>query len=243
MRKHWETAPHPFDALVAQPQEQLRTAEAALLFARDFDPEVDIAACLTELDEWARRVSLSVKDESPDARVEALRRVLVVEEGFAGDTRDYFNPRNSLLHDVMRRRRGIPITLSVIWLDIAETLNWPLEGIGMPGHFLIAWRRRGGLRELIDPFHGGRTLTPSACRALLNQIYGREVLLTDSDFQPLPRRDTLVRMLNNLQAAFRQSQEWHHAWRALLRMKALGPHDDSLDREMAAMRSRIATQN
>lgn len=238
-----ETNDHPFDALVAKPELPFRTAEAALLFARDFDPGVDVPACLTELDHWARRVDALAVEATAESRLEALREVLVNQERLTGDSEDYFHPRNSLLHEVIRRRRGIPITLSVIWLDVAATLGWPLVGIGMPGHFLVAWQSAGGRGVLIDPFHGGCTITPSACRSMLSKIYGRDVVLTESDLRPLPRQDTLLRMLNNLQAAYRRRHEWHHACQALWRMKALRPGDSALDQEIAAMRTNIAAQN
>jgi regulator of sirC expression with transglutaminase-like and TPR domain len=163
--------------------------EAALALAAGADPDLDPAPWLAELDRLAEGVD----------SVPALVRRLFVEEGFTGNRTDYTDPRNSLLPEVLARRTGIPITLSVVAMEVARRAGIPLEGVGMPGHFLV---RVAGTEQYLDVFDGGRRLDRAGCEARFREVTG-----SAAGFGPelLPRastRDILVRMLENLRAVY-----------------------------------------
>ena len=137
-----------FAALLRRPEPEIRLDEAALLIAAHADPATDVEEGLAELDDIAGRC--------PGASLDDLRRHLFGTEGFRGDDEDYYDPRNSLLHRVLERRRGIPITLSVVTMEVGRRIGLAIDGIGMPGHFLV---RCGD--TLFDPFDRGAVLDAS----------------------------------------------------------------------------------
>ena len=164
----------------------------ALAIAAGADPDLDASVSLRELDRLA---------ESIDS-LETLIHRLFVEEGFAGDTTRYYDPRNSLLDHVLDRRLGIPITLSVVCIEVGRRAGVSLEGISMPGHFLV---RPLASDYYIDAFHGGTLLDLPGCEALFrastragpNVRFGRQLLT------PSPRRAIFARILENLRMAYR----------------------------------------
>jgi regulator of sirC expression with transglutaminase-like and TPR domain len=189
--------------------------EAALALAAGADPALEPGRWLAELDRLAAGV-----DSLP-----ALVRRLFVEEGFAGNAEDYGDPRNSLLPDVLTRKLGIPITLAVVCIEVGRRAGIALEGVGMPGHFLVRVPNTG---HLLDVFDRGRRLDRAACAELYRRATG-----STTPFGPhlLPRvstREILLRMLENLRAAQRRrggptDREW------VLRMRlALRPDADGL---------------
>lgn len=164
----------------------------ALAIAAGADPELDVGVSLRELDRLA---------ESIDS-LETLIRRLFVEEGFAGNTTRYYDPRNSLLDHVLNRRLGIPITLSVVCIEVGRRAGVSLEGISMPGHFLV---RPLASDHYLDAFHGGTLLDLAGCEALFrastragqNVQFGRHLLT------PSPRRAIFARILENLRMTYR----------------------------------------
>src|SRR5829696_7811715 len=151
-----------FLALFSRPDASLPLDEVALCIAAHADPDVDIAANLARLDDLA--------EKCPAPTLDALVTHLFRTEGFAGNRADYYDPRNSFLHEVLDRRLGIPITLSIVVLEVGRRLGVPLSGVGLPGHFLV--RDKVDDRVFIDPFHGGRLLDESACRRLHATLAG-----------------------------------------------------------------------
>ncbi len=179
------------------PDAQIDLAEAALLIAAEEYPQLSVAAYLSRLDDLARDAAQLVGDaDSTRARVQQLNRFLFVERGFAGNHDDYYDPRNSFLNDVIERRRGIPITLSVVFIAVATRLGLEARGVSFPGHFLT--RIEGPETLLVDAFHGA-LLDEAGCRERL-----REVLGSDDGFEPrvhlrpATAREVLARMLSNL---------------------------------------------
>lgn len=198
-----------FGSVVAVPEPPLD--RAALALAAGADPRVDERRWLAELDRLAAGVT----------SVDGLRRRLFVEEGFRGDTADYGDPRNSLLHQVLHRRVGIPITLAVVTMEVGRRAGVPVEGVGMPGHFLV---RPTGTTRYLDVFDGGADVSGAECEALFRRATGAG---PDVPFGPhlltaAPVRTILVRMLENLRGSYRdrhrpQDLEW------VLRMRLLLP--------------------
>ena len=170
----------------------------ALLIAAAFAPEVDVDRELGLLDALAQGARGRVTaDLDPLAAVNNLNEYLFDHVGFSGNETDYYDPRNSLLHEVVRRRLGIPVTLSLVYIETGRRLGIPLVGIGMPGHFLVRHRREESL--FVDPFYGGALLSASECAERLRRISGA-VRWHRSFLEPVSRRDLLARMLRNLAA-------------------------------------------
>lgn len=227
---------HPFDLLVQRDESHLRVAEAALLFAQDHGRRFEIHPVLDKLSDLAERVG--ARAHKPEDRIAALRAVLVEEEELIGDTEDYYNPRNSFLHEVLARKRGIPISLSVIWLDVCGQLGWRAEGIGLPGHFIA---RCEGV--LVDPFRRGRTLGHEDCERMVSEITGQPVSLTDEHMRAISGKAILTRMLQNLRGIYLRKRAWHAAACVLERLQGLHPANDALRREYIKIRGEIARLN
>ena len=179
-----------FAELVEQPDPPLD--RAALALATGADPKLDPQPWLDRLDQLAVGVG---------SLPELVAR-LFVREGFAGNARDYQDPRNSLLHHVLHRRLGIPITLAVVAIEVGRRAGVPLEGVGMPGHFLV---RTPGTDHYLDVFAGGVALSPADCEARYRAVSGAGPQVP---FGPhlLPTASTtaiLIRMLENLRVVYR----------------------------------------
>jgi len=208
--------------LVSRPDGRIDLARAALSIARWEYPRLDVDAYLERLDGLARAVD-GVR-RSPDAlgRLHRLREYLFVEQGFAGNRDEYYDPRNSFLNDVLDRRQGIPITLSLVLMEVGKRLGLAIEGIGLPGHF-IAGARLDDSQILLDPFNGGALVTPEECEELVGGVVGRPVTLWPEHYAPVSGRQLLTRMLANLKGAYWRRQEWDRVVGAIDRLLVLDP--------------------
>ncbi|MGD8375140.1 MAG: transglutaminase-like domain-containing protein [Acidobacteriota bacterium] len=218
-----EAALEPFARMAVQDGRELRLDRGALEIARVAHPDLEAGPWLERLDRlaertWSRRRSA----EGPLEFVGLLNRSLFRDEGFRGDRASYYSPRNSCLNDVLQRRSGIPITLAVVYLEVSRRLGLPVAGIGFPGHFLI--RAREGDRELLlDPFDGGRTLTPDDCQHRLDRVFGAGVELDPRFLQTVDRRQILTRVLRNLKRAYLSRRDSKRALAVVERLLALRP--------------------
>jgi regulator of sirC expression with transglutaminase-like and TPR domain len=183
--------------IVMQPEEDLPLDEAALLISATADSGVDVAVQLARLDDVAAQI------EPADTR--QLCRHVFETLGVQGDRETYDDPRNSYLDQVLNRRLGIPISLSVLLMEIGRRCGVRLEGVGMPGHFLVRDPGEPGL--LIDAFSGGRRLDHAACAQLLRAVAGEEIHLQAGYLAPVGPRAILVRMLANLDHSFRRRDD------------------------------------
>jgi regulator of sirC expression with transglutaminase-like and TPR domain len=199
-----------FAALVARPDDEIPLDEAALLIAASARPELDVAAELGRLDELAA----GCKEPSLDG----LTHHLFDELGFRGNTEEYQDPDNSYLDQVLRRRVGIPITLSVLTMEVGRRIGVALDGIGMPGHFLV--RHRADPTTFLDPFGGGRRLDVAGCRAIFTSLGGTG--WDESYLAPVGARAILTRMLLNLQGIFLPAELRSAAWVLELRLTIPG---------------------
>jgi regulator of sirC expression with transglutaminase-like and TPR domain len=183
--------------IVARPEAELPLDEAALLIAATADTTVDVSVQLARLDEMAAQIG--------PADTGALCRFVFETLGVRGDQETYDDPRNSYLPQVLDRRLGIPITISVLVMEIGRRCGVALEGVGMPGHFLL--RDPGEPDLLIDAFSGGRRLDRAACGELLRAVTGVEVELLDDYLAPVGPRAIVARMLANLDQSFRRRDD------------------------------------
>lgn len=209
------TVSDEFLRCVSQPEPALPLARAALLFARGEYPQLAVDDYLARLDTMAASIRARLPDR-PEAldKLRLLNRHLFGELGFSGNINDYYDPRNSYLNEVLDRRCGIPITLSVIYLEIAWRLDVPLEGVGFPGHFLVRLNVDEGL-VVLDPFHRGASLDANELRERLRLMFDEHATWDDPQLAELlagtGKRDILARMLRNLKTIYLQRASWHRA--------------------------------
>src|SRR5579885_1438360 len=193
--------------MLQRPEEQICLAEGALLIAANEYPDLDPAKYLDRLDIMARNVGPG-GGADPLETIARINHYLYEEEGFSGNSEDYYDPRNSFLNEVLDRKTGIPITLSTIYLEIANRLKLPLVGVGLPGHFLIKHRYFG---ILIDPFAKGRIVTESDCREQMQKLMGESVPFHRMYLEGVSKRHIISRMLNNLRTVYINSCQFYKA--------------------------------
>lgn len=194
-------------ALAADPP---RLDLAALAIATLATPTLDAPACLHTLDALAARVQLEVErhlEEGPSlARLRALRHVLADIEGFRGNDTHYYAPENSFLDHVLEHKVGLPISLSVVYLEVARRAGIPLYGVAFPGHFLVACNTGGNHKLVVDPFHNGDILTEAGCEELLKRV-APQLRFDPSKLTPAPVELITYRMLSNLKRVYLEHED------------------------------------
>jgi len=221
-----------FRAAVQQPDEQIDLAYAALLFARDAYPDLDPQLYLNQLDEWAEDVRAAVAAAADP--IATLNQFLFTDLQFIGNRLFYNDPLNSYLNIVIDRRAGLPITLSVIYIEIARRLNLPIAGVGLPGHFIVRYTPGGDVRY-IDPFHQGRSLSDDDCARLVGELSEGALAFQPAMLAPVGPRQILVRMLNNLKNAYLQQNRFEAALPPIERLLELQPDDPIHTRDIGLL--------
>jgi len=228
-----------FAALAGRRDGDLGPAElelGALLIAAEEYPDLDLAAVCTALDRLgdAARERIEGAGEGA-ARVERLNRFLFSEQRFAG-AREYYDPRNSYLNEVLARRCGIPITLALVYIAVARRAGLDARGISFPGHFLV---RCAGEDQIVDAFHG-RTITRGECEARLANALGPGAQLRPALYlRDASPREILVRMLGNLQRIFAGSGDAERLLACCDRIVLLTPADPIALRDRALVYQRL----
>lgn len=152
-----------FANAIDEEDSRIDLARACLLLAEDAYPALDVEGYVGELERHAGRLRARLGvDIAPEEKVVALNEFLFDDLGYSGNTRDYYDPRNSYLNEVIDRRTGIPITLAVLYMEIGRRIGLPVEGVSFPGHFLVRLQVRGGTLVL-DPFSGGMPQSGRSC--------------------------------------------------------------------------------
>lgn len=228
-----------FAALVGPAREDasIDLAAAALAIAGTEYPRLDASYYLDRLEALAQRVRHRLRS-NPTARetIALLNRVLFDEEGLRGNRDDYYDPRNSFLNDVLDRKLGIPITLSVIYMDVARRVGFPVAGTGMPGHFLLKHYDLLSGEIVIDAFHRGRIVGRTECQQQLDEIYSGEVELRPEFLQAVAHREILIRMLNNLRQIYFTQRNFVKGLVILDLLLAVPPQSPDLLRERGLVR-------
>lgn len=238
---------HPADRLgllASRPDGEIDLAEGALLVAAALQPGLDLDAergRLARLGEAAaaRLEGASAAGESCCGDGERLRRLtafLYGEQGFDGDRESYDHPDNSLLNRVLDRRRGIPLSLALVLIETGRHAGVPLVGVGFPGHFLV--RHACHCDIVLDPFAAGRPLTRAECTELLAEVTGGGAEFHPRLLAPSPHLDVLLRLLNNLQAAYLKRGDTQPALTALDLALRLVPGDPARLRARGMLRLR-----
>lgn len=208
---------------VSQPDRQINLELAALYLAQEEYPEIDITAYTTQLD----RMAVDLQKRLPEASyplkvIQTINRYLYDELGYYGNRDNYYDPRNSFLTDVLDRRTGIPISLALVYLALARRVDFPMVGVGLPGHFLIR-PLVDDMEVFVDAFHQGEILFPQDCQERLNQLYGRPIELQPAFLTAVTNRQFLARMLGNLKGIYINQGQVDKALAAIERILLLFP--------------------
>jgi len=225
-----------FSALLCR--EDFDLSEACLLIAQDAYPDLDVAHYLARIDALAATVKKRIAGDAFAAqKVVALNRYLFNELGFGGNAGDYYDPRNSYLNQVLERRTGIPITLSILYMEVGRRLGLRLHGVSFPGHFLVKLRVSGG-QLVLDPYCCGETLSEADLRARLARVLPQreaDTLQLSQLLQAATPRQILARLLRNLKGIYLQSEAAQNALEVMQRMVMVAPHaaEEVRDRGLA----------
>lgn len=216
-----------------------RLVEAALEFALDEYPELSLADELAKIERLRQQLRrfATVQAESPSdelSRIGLLNRFFFGECRFRGASRSYYNPKNSYLNEVLNRRKGIPITLSVVYADLAEVLELDLHGVNLPGHFVLGLTRLDQSRVFIDVFNGGALLDWNGCLQRVPADLRARHVLTEDQFPPMEPREVVGRMLRNLKGIFGHA-DLERAMKVQQRLVELFPLDSDLGCELAEL--------
>jgi regulator of sirC expression with transglutaminase-like and TPR domain len=201
-----------FTLEVNQLDRDINLAKAALYIAQLEYPDLDLDKYLNTLEAIAKEIEIKLpKTRYPLKVIQIINEHLYDQLHFYGNEEDYYDPRNSFLNEAIDRRTGIPITLSLIYLEIAKRIDFPMIGIGLPGHFLIRPDIEDG-EIFVDPFNKGEILFAEDCRQKLIQLYQQDIpVLLPEMLEPVTNRQFLLRMLNNLQMIYLNQGDFKRA--------------------------------
>jgi regulator of sirC expression with transglutaminase-like and TPR domain len=229
-----------FVRMVEGPEDSIELARAALLVAAESDPNMDVDAELHQLDRWADELRSRMEPGWNNLqKLARLRRFVFEDLGFRGDRAQYYNPSNSLLHEVFRRRLGIPLTLGIVMMELGWRIGIPFEGVGFPGHFLV--RLSGESQDLIlDPYARGMSVHEEDCRQMLKDSTGGRMEYDDALLASIGKRAMLVRLLSNLKGAYLRAGKDELALASVDRLLVLQPGnaDETRDRGLLLYRLR-----
>ncbi|HUF85123.1 MAG TPA: transglutaminase-like domain-containing protein, partial [Acidimicrobiia bacterium] len=201
-----------FTDLMQRPDADIALDEAAALIAAHAHPSLEIETVLASLDQLA--------SDTKAADADSVAQFLFVERGFVGNTDDYGDPRNSYLDEVLARRLGIPISLAVLMMEVGRRLDVPVQGVSMPGHFLV--RPADDAAVWFDPFHGGSRLDEADCRALFARVRGPDAEFRAEYLTATSTTAIVGRMLTNLQHSLLRRDPPAAAWVLRLRLRMPG---------------------
>jgi regulator of sirC expression with transglutaminase-like and TPR domain len=229
-----------FAEVVGRQDMRIDLALACLMVAQDAYPSLDPERYLGEIERMALRLRARMPQScGAEERIVALNQFLFEDLGFCGNAHEYYDPRNSYLNDVIERRTGIPITLSIVYMEVGRRVGLPLEGVSFPGHFLVRVRVRGGVLVL-DPFAGGAPQSEAELRARLKRVIPEGVasdvpvaeLPLDQFLEPASKRQILARVLRNLKGIYRETDKPERLLEVLNRMLVVTPdaHAELRDR-------------
>jgi regulator of sirC expression with transglutaminase-like and TPR domain len=228
-----------FAAMMKRKEERIDLGLAALLIAKEEYPRLAIEDYVERLDQLAAefQVELEVDADGPET-CRGLSRFLHEQHGFGGDRENYYDPRNSYLNEVMDRRTGIPISLSVLYIEVGRRAGLRLLPVSFPGHFLLKYASER-MEIYLDPFHGGRLLDVEDCRRLFTNSYGSPAPFSESMLGAATKRQVVRRMLLNLKGIYVQNGEPEKALRIVELLTVVTPWDLDELRDRGILRYRL----
>src|SRR5690349_14512098 len=216
-----------FRELIDRPDEDIDLAEAALLIAKSVHADLDVARYLSQIEALAAQLAQRLTDNAHETeRILALNRFLFEEQGFAPNIENYYDPRNSFLHEVLERRVGIPISLSILYIEVCRRIGLPLRGVSFPGHFLVKCKVDDGL-IVLDPYCRGASLSLNDLQQRLREVKGGEVsrAIIAGMLVAANKKEILARVLRNLKAIYLERAERDTALSVMDWLVTLNPSD------------------
>jgi regulator of sirC expression with transglutaminase-like and TPR domain len=215
-----------FASLIKRREERIDLALAVLLIAKEEYPKLAIEDYIERLDQLAGELRIEIDLDAEPAKVlEGLGWFLSKEQGFIGNADEYYDARNSYLNEVMDRRLGIPITLSIVYLEVARRAGIKLQPVTFPGHFLIKMPREDEEDLFLDPYNNGRLMTVEDCRRFYSELHGDAAPFSETMLAAGTKRQLVTRVLRNLKAIYLRNQELDHALRTIELMTTVTPWD------------------
>jgi len=236
--------PATFEQLAALPDECIDVAVGAALIARDTYATLDVGRLLRRIDEMSAPLAArALPLLAPEDQADAVSHYIFDQLGFRGNEQDYYDPKNSLLPDVLDRKLGIPITLALIYCEVARRAGVRARGVSFPGHFLVRVDPAGrdDSPVMVDPFLGGRRLDPSSLQKLLERASSTQKLSVQEHSVPASARTMLVRMLINLKWVHATRGDFARALLALDRIISLTPDSVAALRERGLLAARLGS--
>ncbi len=224
-----------FADMVAQADEDVDLLRAALYISGVEYPDLDVEAYSRVVDDLAEEAGRRI-DAAADRKgtIERLSEFLFVDLGFQGNEEDYYDPKNSLLNDVLDRRKGIPITLSLVYIGVAGRLGMVFEGIGLPGHFVI--RTGPPAEELyVDPFNGGKIMSRADCVRTVSEMFNGRVEFQEEHLRAYTKKELLLRILTNLKHNHTRLEDYPRAISSADLIAAIEPSLGSNLRDRGAL--------
>jgi len=224
-----------FREIAARPEPLLDLVEASLVIDLEDRPGLDIDRYLERVNEWSDAVRERLEgSHDTDRIVESINRLLFDEEGFHGEDDDYYNPRSALLSETLDRHAGLPIALSILYIELSRRIGVDVSGVSLPGRFLVKFSGDFG-QIVIDPFDGGRVLTTLELQKILDATYGGGVRLREHHLRSFTRREILARELAQLKAAYLAQHDLSRAAASIDRLLILDQFDASEVRDRASV--------
>jgi len=216
-----------FRNLIDRPDDEIDLAEAALLIAKSVNADLDVSSYLSRIEALAAQLAQRLQScTSETERILALNRFLFDEQGFAPNIDNYYDPRNSFLNEVLERRVGIPISLSILYIEVGRRAGLPLRGVSFPGHFLVKCKVDDGL-IVLDPYCRGASLSLNDLQQRLREVKGGEVsrAIIAGMLVAANKKEILARVLRNLKAIYVERQDDNAALSVTEWIIALTPAD------------------
>jgi regulator of sirC expression with transglutaminase-like and TPR domain len=222
---HPAVARRRFEEIAGRPDPLVDLVEGSLVIALEENPAVDVDRHLTEVQSWSEAVRARLKGSRDVERiVDTINRLLFDEEGFHGENEDYYDPRSALLSEALERHAGLPITLSVLYIELSRRVGVEVSGVALPGRFLVKFSGDFGV-VVIDPFDGGRVLSTVELQKILDGMYGGGVRLREHHLRSFSPRQILARELAQLKAAYLAQHDLPRAAASIDRLLILDERD------------------
>jgi regulator of sirC expression with transglutaminase-like and TPR domain len=230
-----------FRDLINRPEDEIDLAEAALLIAKGVNDALDIDAYLSQIEGLARQLQQRLSESVGEAeRILALNRFLFDEQGFAPNVDNYYDPRNSFLNEVLERRVGIPISLSILYIEVGRRVGLPLRGVSFPGHFLVKCKVNDGV-VVLDPYCRGVSLSLNDLQQRLREVQGGEVsrAIIAGMLVSANKKEILARVLRNLKTIYVQREDHAQALAVMEWIITLAPADAAEVRDRGLLFARL----
>src|SRR6266498_1446556 len=224
-----------FLEIARMPDAMLDLVEASLVIDVEEKPTIEIDRYIEQVNDWSEALRQRLEGSRDVERiVEAINRLLFDEEGFHGENDDYYDPRSALLSETLDRHAGLPMTLSVLYIEMSRRVGVEVSGVALPGRFLVKFSGAFG-HVVVDPFDGGRVLSNAELQQLLDDVYGGGVRLREHHLRSFTAKEILARELAHLKSAYLARHDLPHAAASIDRLLILDGHDVYELRDRAAL--------